>query len=109
MRKGTLYIILLLLLSTSAGLAGELPDITKHWVKLVEQYKVHMAAGEWSGAVERAEQLMDVDPASSEARFYALYAYKKMGLNPVELNDWSRWPYGSINNWFYRELAKDIK
>jgi len=58
MRKFKILLILSALFSPLA-LAHELPEITKKWQSLIEQYKIHMVVGEWNGAIQAAETLIN--------------------------------------------------
>ena len=92
------------------GSGHEIPDITKKWQALIEQYKNHMVVGEWSGAIQAAEALMKIDPASSQAKFYLAYAMIKTGAKyPEWIGYPSSWAYGSIDDRYYVELAKQLR
>ena len=85
------------------------PEITTKWKGLVEQYKSHIVNSEWERAIKTAETLVDMDPSSSEAMFYLVYAYKKFGRTPPSwVRKPSEWAYGTVDDRFYRELAKEI-
>ena len=102
-------LILLFLFQASIAFAGRVPEITKKWHNLIAQYKEHMVVGEWNGAIQAAETLIKIDPASSEAKFYLVYAVKQTGAKyPTWVGKPSTWAYGSINDRYYVELAKQI-
>ena len=102
-------LLLSLLFQVGIAFAEPVPEITKQWHKLIEQYKEHMVVGEWNGAIQTAETLIKIDPASSEAKFYLVYAVKQTGAKyPAWVGKPSTWAYGSINDRYYVELAKQI-
>lgn len=68
-----------------------------------------MVVGEWSGAIQAAENLIKIDPSSSQAKFYLVYAVKKTGANyPEWIGAPSTWAYGKIDDRYYVELAKEV-
>ena len=68
-----------------------------------------MVVGEWNGAIQAAETLIEIDPGSSEAKFYLVYAVKKTGAKyPSWVGIPSTWPYVKINDRYYVELAKQL-
>lgn len=104
-----LIMLISLSFQMSAVFAEPSSEVTTNWFKLVAHYKAHMAEGDWSGALHTAETLFNIDPESSEARYYLVYATKRSGSQyPTRLGKPSTWAYCSDNDKHYIELAKQI-
>jgi len=108
-RKYLEYIFSLSILFFLPSLVYASQDVVEEWKNLIENYKTHMVVGEWNGAIQSAERLLDLDPSDSEAKFYLVYALKKSGVSvPNWVGPPSSWAYGSVNDRFYVNLAKDM-